>query len=141
MNCHASLDEINHDISQAQLERQGIATATEQMSQVSELAKSFLNGHSLTDLRRSYVFEGPTRVLKLLPVTFGMKQVADLVQEKITPELCLGLYRGEPKALFSVQKIVGDAAHEIAFDALNLESSPFLDYSELKEISEQADEH
>ena len=140
MNCATSQAEINHDLSQAQLEREGIAIALEQMTLVEDAAKRILSGHTIVDMRTSRIYNmrSGAHETKLSAVSFSMRSVADLVQEEITPELCLGLHRGEPQALFSAQKIVGEAAHEVAFDALNLWSDPFLDYAELKETAEQA---
>lgn len=143
MNCRVAQDELNHDINLYQLEREANAIALEQMKLVEDQAKSFLNNHTLTVERATYSFDGINGATARKPrnITFGMKHVANLVMEKITPELCLGLHRGEPQALFSVQKIVGDAAHKVAFDALDLESGPFLTYEDLKEFAEQANEH
>lgn len=139
MNCPTSLAELNHDLHQAQLEREATAIALEQMTLVEDAAKRILSGHTIVDMRTSRIYNTLSGVheVKRSAVPFSMRSVADLVQEKITPELWLGIHRGEPQALFSVQKIVGDAAHEVAFDALVLESNPFLNYEELKEIVEQ----
>ncbi len=140
MNCAISQAELNHDISQAQLEREGIAFALEQMTLVEDQAQSFLNNHTLTVRRMAIAFDctNGKPLKKLRDITFGMRQVANVVMEKITPELCLGIRNGEPQAFSDIQKIVGDAAHEVAFDALDLESNPFLNYKELKETAEQA---
>lgn len=139
MNCPVATAELNNDLSQSELEREATAIALEQMTLVEDAAKRILSGHTIIDMRTSRIFNMLSGVheTKRSAVPFSMRSVADLVQEKITPALCLGLHRGEPQALFLAQKIVGDAAHEIAFDALNLWSSPFLDYDELKETAEQ----
>jgi hypothetical protein len=51
------------------------------------------------------------------------------------------LLRGEPSALFQMQRLVSDAAQAVAFDALNLWSNPFIDLEALRDMAEQSYEH
>ncbi len=136
MNCAISQAELNHDISQAQLERKAIATALEQLASVNYVAKGLLAGHAIVDTRKvGAVVDG---VQKKVQITYSMKNVAEQVAEELTAEHCYELIRGTPKALFDMQKMIGEAAHVVAFDALNLWSSPFIDLSDLRETAEQA---
>lgn len=138
--CRVRIEEEAYDRISANAEREAIATAVEQLQQVQEVARAILNGHAVIDTRMQRVFvkSAGSYQSEMRSVTFSMKQVADLFAEEITPALCIGLLRGEPSALFSAQKIIGDAAHEVAFDALNLWSSPFTDYSDLMETAVQS---
>lgn len=138
MNCPATIAEREHDRTNqrnAIIEKQ---TARDQLAQVEALAKSFLSGHTLTDARTQWVFEGNTRVLKQLDVTFGMADIAGLVSDELRdkPEIFTRLLQGDPSAIFEIQKLIGDSAHEVAFDALNLELDPFVDYEVLKASAE-----
>lgn len=136
MPCGNTAAEFEYDRRNQVNELSESQIAVEQMKQVQELAKSFLKGFTLTDTRRVNVFEGPTRVVKLMTITFGMRQVNDLVSERITEALCLGLYNDTEQSRFDIQKIIGDAAHEVAFEALDLESNPFVDLNDLKDALE-----
>lgn len=136
MNCQASLAELNHDLSQQAFEREAFATAKEQLLHVEYVAKGLLAGHAIVDVRKvGAVVDG---VQKQVRITYSMKNVAEQVAEELTAQHCYELMRGTPKALFDMQKLIGEAAHVVAFDALNLWSSPFVDLNDLRETAEQA---
>lgn len=98
--------------------------AMDQLARVEQLAREISNGFSFTDVRN---IDGES-----VSLTFSMRNVADFISEQITPEICTGLMRGEPTTLFEIQKMIGDAALHVAFEALNLASNPFLDYDDLE---------
>lgn len=139
--CRVSQEEIAYDIATTNALREAIETAQDQLERVNDAAKAILSGHAIIDTRKLNVFikEKNAYEYQRVPVNFSMKNVADLVAEEITQELCHELLRGTPAALFQMQKIIGEAAHQVAFDALNLSSDPFIDLNDLRETaSEQA---
>lgn len=140
MICSATAAELNNDHNQAQNNVTAFFTANEQMDQVNEMAKKLLAGFPYTITRAVSEWKNGHHTTVIRPLTFSMQHVSDLVSEKITPPLCAGLLRGEPSALSSVQQIINEAAQEVAFDALDLSSNPFIDYESLKQVAEYGDD-
>lgn len=139
--CPVNLAESAYDRANTNAEREAIAVALEQMNRVEDTARSILNGHAIVDVRIVHDFDDETGlwVTKKVTCTFNMQSVSDEFVNGVTPALCLGLHRGEPEALFEAQKMIGDAAQAVAFDALNLWSDPFLDLDNLRKAAEQAE--
>lgn len=137
--CRASYDEEAYDRVNANAEREAIATAKEQLWRVNDAAKAILSGHAIIDTRQRNIHANKKGAdeHQRVAVNFSMKNVADLFAEEITTALCVGLHRGEPSAVFAAQKLIGEAAHRVAFDALDLSSAPFVDFNDLKDTAEQ----
>lgn len=132
--CATSQAEINHDQTQAQLAVEQFATAKEQLAQVNNLAKGFLTGQKFVDIRKvGAVVDGIQRQVQ---ITYSMKDVSEAAGAELSAQNCYELMRGTPKALFDMQRLIGEAAHTVAFDALNLWSEPYADLNELREAAE-----
>ncbi len=140
MNCATSQAELQNDVTHARQAVEAIATAMEQLANVNYVAKGLLAGHAIVDQRTKRVFVAAKGCYesKKVQVTFNMQSVKDVALEDITAAHIVELYKGTPKAIFDMQKLIGEAAHVVAFDALNLWSSPFLDLNDLRETAEQA---
>lgn len=138
--CPVSSAEQIHDQLTAKNSVSDFFVANEQMDAINEMAKKLLAGFPHTTTRAVSVWNLGKHHTEIRPLTFSMQHVCDLVSENLTPQLCAGLLHSEPSAIFSVQQIINEAAREVSFDALNLWSSPFIDYESLKQVAEHGDD-
>lgn len=108
--------------------------AISQLERVQQTALGFMNNMNTIVTQRKNTFDSLERkyVVKDVQVVYGMEKVAERFCEGITASMVLGLLKGEPQALHKAQYLIGEAAHEIAFEALDLASNPFLDLEELR---------
>lgn len=108
-----------------QLERQANQSQTNlaktQLAKVEDLARKFSSGFSFT-----------TQSADGQKLTYSMRDVADRFSESISPELCASILHGDQSSLTKAQEQILQASLEIAFEALGLESAPFLDYNDLE---------
>lgn len=133
-NCATSQAELNHDMWAAQATSSAVIEAKAQLTQVRAMANHLLSGKSFTDVRAKY--NGP-QVVGSYSVTYSFKNIGDLVSEELTDDLLKKLHAGDQSGIFEMQKLIGDCAHRIAFDALNLWGSPFTDYEDLRSTAEE----
>jgi hypothetical protein len=134
--CAASIAEINHDIATSKNSVNEYFIAVEQMEKVSEAAKRILAGHSISAMRHTSRWDA--KLEKSLPayerIKFCMDQVTVLFIERVTNEMLMGLTN--PLIILQMQKLVRECAEEVAFDALNFDSSPFIDVESLRAAAE-----
>lgn len=109
--------------------------AKNQWERVQEVAKLILVGGTFTDRRYVRVWERTCFVAKQVDLTFSMKEVAEMCKECIDENIFIEFKDGKEAALFKLEKFIGEMAHEVAFDALDLQSSPFIDLESLKSVA------
>ena len=134
-DCRIARAEIEYDLSHEKLQKFSESASIEQMAAVQETAKQLMLGGTITDTRKRY---NGAQVVGEYQVTYSKQNIAAMFAEVVTEEIITELYLGTVKGIFDAQKLIGDCACEIAFDALNLWDSPFADYGDLKSEWEQA---
>lgn len=131
--CRVSLDEIQHDARMADLAASINRNAVDDLKKVEAAARMLMNGVAIFDMRE--VWSGPV-LIERKPVRFTLSNVSDMVSEELSTDLVKQLYAGSQKGIFQMQKLIGDCAHKVAFDAMNLWGS-YSDYSDLVDAAEE----
>lgn len=134
-----SVEEQAYDFASHLALRSQVALAKEQLTQVNSLADEILKGFPVNAVRKCRQFKKETNswVFEDMVVNFDLPKVVGLVSENLTVELCLDFLSSSPSSMARMQKLIREAAKEIAFDALDLESNPFLDLRDLREMAEE----
>lgn len=137
-SCAVAIAERKHDEATALNSVTERRIAVRQLELVQDAASRIIAGHSYSAMRDSNRFD--KELQKSVPcrveINFRMDHVTALVSERVTNEIYVGLFRGEPLALRQMQKLVRECAEEIAFDALGFDSEPFLDIDALRDAAE-----
>ncbi len=123
--CLVSLAEIQNDRPHNSAAR---AEAAQQLRRVENMARHLLSGMDFIDVRRTY---RGAEVVGEVPCQFSWKNIGDLVSESMKDETLKAIYFGEQAGVNAMQKLIGDCAQEVAFDALNLWGD-YIDLTELK---------
>ncbi len=128
--CLVSLAEIQND--RPHNHSAARAEAAQQLRRVENMARHLLSGMDFIDVRRTY---RGAEVVGEVQVKFCLNHVGDLVAEQLTDSLLQQIYKGDPQGIFLMQKLIGDCANQVAFDALNLHGD-YTDFADLKSAAE-----
>jgi hypothetical protein len=132
--CRVSIEEEAYDRGVTFFTAYKRAEAKELLQKVEAAARMLLNGVTLSTQRTQY---NGAQVVGTYVANYSMRDVAGLFAEQIDEELCMGLMRGEPKTIFKSQRIIGDIAHQCAFEYLEDSSlHSFVDYQDLLDCAE-----
>jgi hypothetical protein len=129
--CRVSIEEAAYDRGVTEFTEFKRADAKELLQKVEAAARMLLNGVTLSTQRTQY---NGAQVVGTYVANYSMRDVAGLFAEQIDEEFCIGLMRGEPKTIFKSQRIIGELAHQIAFEYLG--ESDFVDYQDLLDFAE-----
>lgn len=134
-----SVEEQAYDFMSHLALRSQVALAKEQLSQVNSIADEILKGFPVNAVRKCRQFKKETNswVFEDMVVNFDLPKVVGLVSENLTVELCMALLNGSESSLKRMQSLIVEAAKELAFDALDLQSNPFIDLRDLREMAEE----
>ena len=133
--CQVSFEELQNDLRSIANTKSAAIEAKEQLSRVQHMARHLLNGNSFIDVRKKY---NGAQIVGEVAVEFSFKSIGDMVSEELKDEILKKIYFNNAGGIFDLQKLIGDCAQEVAFDALNLWGSPFTDYQDLRSAAEES---
>jgi hypothetical protein len=133
--CRVTFDELQNDLHSIANTKSAAIEAKEQLSRVQNMARHLLNGNSFIDVRKKY---NGAQIVGEIAVEFSFKNIGDMVSEELKDDTLKKIYFNNPGGIFDLQKLIGDCAQKIAFDALNLWGSPFTDFEDLRSASEES---
>lgn len=116
-----------------------MTTAKEQAEMVNNRAKLLLLGQSFDSMIYGYHYDkdiGESLMGKHVK-NFSMKNVEVRFSEIIPDGLIKDVYAGDLGAITKLQSVIWQAAKEIAFQSLDLESAPYADLEVLEAYAEE----
>lgn len=133
--CRVSFDEVTNDLRSIANTQSAAIEAKEQLSRVQNMARHLLNGNSFIDVRKKY---NGAQIVGEIAVEFSFKNIGDMVSEELKDDTLKKIYFNNAGGIFDLQRLIGDCAQKVAFDALNLWGSPFTDFEDLRSASEES---
>jgi hypothetical protein len=133
--CRVSFEELQNDLRSIANAQTAANEAKEQLARVQEMARFLLSGNTFVDVRKKY---NGSHVVGEITVQFTFKQIGDMVSEELKDDTLKKIYFNSPGGIFDLQRLIGECAQKVAFDALNLWGSPFTDFEDLKSAAEDS---